>query len=132
MTHTDTRQIFSLTDLIRGLIEYATSAGVKSFPPFNDRMWHGLLYKLKKVSKPSDLIAELIENFDWNGPYPKYPALNQIIFSLRYICQEKSLTNQRICLIHRSSYKSFECTEAKNAIIKAYGVSDKIPGFFER
>lgn len=124
---------FSLADLIRGLIEHAVNCGIKSLPPFNDDLWHKLLYDLKKNPGKSEIIPKIVGPFDWDGPCPKYGGLNEIMFGLRYIYRPKSLRDPRI------DVKSGIGTKTKNndpcvteAISTAFKLASRIPNFLER
>lgn len=129
----DAKDVFSLIDLIRGLMEYATSRGVKSFPHFKNRMWHELLYKLQRHPESCDLVDEVIGEFEWDGPYPKCSDLPEAMFGIGFLCSVRP-EDQRISLnpgIETEPAVS-QHPNAKDAIVGAYDLACKIPKFFER
>lgn len=122
----------SLIELLRGFMEYAYLLGHKSFPPFEDKLWHIFLFELKKKYADGFFpILECIGRFDWNGPYPKCRDLDIEMFGLRYICFSKT-AGGRVFL-------DTETIRKENLFLKYYPhvahsslyVASSLPGFLE-
>ncbi len=74
-----------LSDLVRGLMEYGHAKGVKSFPALYSSQWHEWLYGLKK--KFPDELGELF--FDCES-FPRCQKLDDVMFGMHFICNERS------------------------------------------
>ncbi|MDP3696757.1 MAG: hypothetical protein Q8R55_01870 [Candidatus Taylorbacteria bacterium] len=72
----------SLTDLICGFMVFASEKmpGV-SFPPWSEaKPWHEFLYNIKKKLTPEfPELAETLDWFDWDAPYPKSPEAARLL-----------------------------------------------------
>lgn len=122
----------SLMELLRGFMEYAHSIGQTTFPPFQSKLWHDFLWRLK--TKHSDIffpILECIGRFDWDGPHPKCRDFNTEMFGLRYICFSKT-AGGRVLLdqdyIRKDNPFLKYCPHIAHIAVRT---AEEIPGFFE-
>ncbi|OHA05528.1 MAG: hypothetical protein A2934_05500 [Candidatus Sungbacteria bacterium RIFCSPLOWO2_01_FULL_47_10] len=76
----------NILTLIRGFVEYAEAHGKKTFPVIPSRPWHEFLYRLKKEKSNEFPELECIGRFDWDGPYPKNPELEELWVAFLLIC----------------------------------------------
>ncbi|HEY4521981.1 MAG TPA: hypothetical protein VJH05_02480 [Candidatus Paceibacterota bacterium] len=122
----------SLMELLRGFMECANSLGKTSFPPFEDKLWHIFLFKLKDEHGIDFYpLLECVGPFDWDGDFPKCRDFNVEMFGLRYVCFSKT-AGGRVELdqnkIRKENPLLRYCPQIAHCAIK---LAEKIPGFFE-
>ena len=122
----------TLVELLRGFIEFASLQGKKSFPQFNDRLWHEFLYFLKDEHRKEFPQLACIGKFDWDGPYPKCRNLEEVMFGLHNICYTQ-FPETRISLIRKTTTEvSLLLLHYPDIAVRAVEIASTFPGFFER
>lgn len=116
---------FSLTELIRGVLEEASAQGLTSFPPLDHRLWHQFLYSLCADSETPKLFREVIGSFRWGGEHPVSEDLREALpaLSLLWDTQERNpyRVGLKLDLIPIRKSKSFSnCPEFEQAIKVAF------------
>ena len=122
----------SLMEFLRGFMEYASSRGQKSFPPFEDRLWHEFLYLLKSEYEKQYPQLSCIGAFDWDGTYPKCRGLNVEMFGLRYICYSKTAGGRVLLEKKTPTMVNPLFLYYPHIARKAVEIASTFPGFFEK
>jgi len=120
-----------LMELLRGFMEFASTCGQKSFPPFEHKLWHDFLFLLKSEHQKQFPQLACIGDFDWVGEYPKCRDYDAKMFRLRYTCYSK-IPGGRVFLIKKIT------TEITPLLLyypeiaqRAVEIASTFPGFFE-